>query len=186
MTTRQIVLFFAKYKYQAIFPIALVEGPIISIISGFLVSRGQLEFVPSLLVVFFGDFFSDLVFYSVGRGGREAMKYIQFLHIPDEKLLILEKQYAGHPWKTMIVAKMSYGLGIAFMVASGAAKLSWRKFVGYVGSLNLLRSTALMCIGYYFGRTALRLGPTYLWYYGLCVLILVPAFLFLSKKYFRF
>ena len=55
MTLREIIRFFIKYKYQAIFPIAVMEGPIISIISGFLVSRGRLSLLPALLVVFFGD-----------------------------------------------------------------------------------------------------------------------------------
>ena len=179
-----IIQFFIKYKYYAIFPVAFVEGPIISIISGFLVSNGALSLLPALLVVFFGDFLSDFVFYLVGRGGRQAMRYVRFLHIHEDKLEILEKQYELHPWKTMIVAKASYGLGIAFMIASGAARVSYQKFLIYTGSLNFIRSIVLIAIGFYFGKAALLFGPTYLWYYGLSVLVLVPVILFLRKKYF--
>ena len=182
MSMREIIQFFIKYKYQAIFPIAFFEGPIISIISGFLVSRSQLSFLPALIIVFLGDFLSDFIFYLIGRGGRHAMQYIKFLRIPEEKLQKLEDQYKHHAWRTMIVAKMSYGLGIAFMVASGATRLSWKKFIGYVASLNFIRSILLMGIGYYFGKTALRLGPTYIWYYTLAVFIIVPVGYFLFRK----
>ena len=185
MDIGQIMGFFIRYKYYAIFPVAFVEGPIISVISGFLVSRGALSLLPALLVVFFGDFLSDFVYYLIGRGGRSAMKYVRFLHIHEDKLQILEKQYERHPWKTMLVAKASYGLGIAFMIASGAARVSYQKFLVYAGSLNFIRSIILIAVGFYFGKAALHVGPTYLWYYGLFVLFLLPIFIFVSKKYVR-
>ena len=167
-----------------IFPIAFLEGPIISIISGFLVSRGELAFLPALVVVFLGDFLSDIIFYAIGRGGRHAIQYIPFFHVSEEKLLQIENQYKEHPWKTMIVAKAAYGLGIMFMVASGATRLSWQKFIGYIASLNIIRSALLMAIGFYFGKSALRLGPTYLWYYTIAMLIIVPVgYILLRKKY---
>jgi membrane protein DedA with SNARE-associated domain len=50
-----LLQFFIKYKYQAIIPIAILEGPIISIICGFLVSIGVLELSLAFAVVLFGD-----------------------------------------------------------------------------------------------------------------------------------
>jgi len=184
MTTRQIVRFFVKYKYQAIFPIAFLECPIITIISGFLVSRGTLAFVPALLVVFFGDFLSDTMFYAIGKGGRHAMQYVKFIRISDERLQHLEYQFHNHPWKTMIVSKVAYGLGMVFMVAAGASKMIWKKFLAYMGALNLIRSTILLAIGYYFGKAAIRNGSAYLQYYaiGIIVLLAVSYFIF-RKKY---
>lgn len=184
MNTGQVIKFFIKYKYIAIFPVAVVEGPIISLISGFLLSRGQLELFPTLLIVFFGDLISDVIFYMLGRGGRQALKYIKFLRISEERLQKIEDQYKAHAWKTMIVAKIAYGLGTIFMVASGATRISWKKFLLYVSTLDFLRSSVLLAIGYYFGRSVVRFGPTYLWYYTIGVLILLPAsYLVFRKKY---
>jgi membrane protein DedA with SNARE-associated domain len=175
MTLRQIIGFFIKFKYQAIFPIAVLEGPIITIISGFLVSRGRLSFLPALLVVYFGDVVSDSVFHFVGRGGRYILPYLKFLRISEERLERLENQFTYTPWRTMIIAKLSYGLGSAFMIASGAARMSLKKFLEYMLSLNFIRSSILFAIGYYFGRAAVHLGPTYIKYYIIAVVILVPA-----------
>jgi membrane protein DedA with SNARE-associated domain len=185
MTLRQIIGFFIKYKYQAIFPIAVLEGPIITIISGFLVSRGRLALIPALLVVFFGDVVSDCIFYFAGKGGRHMIKYLKFLHISEERLEKLENQFATAPWKTMIVAKISYGLGTVFMIASGASRMSWKKFLEYMSSLNFIRSSILLAIGYYFGRAAIHIGPTYLKYYVIAVIILLPTGYFIYNEKFR-
>ena len=182
VTLRQIIRFFIKYKYEAIFPVAVLEGPIISIISGFLVSRGVLNLFPALMVVFLGDVVSDLIFYFLGRGGRYIIKYLRFLHISEERLVKLENQFTVSPWRTMIIAKISYGLGTIFMVASGASRMSWKKFLEYMLSLNFIRSYILLSIGFYFGRVALHLGPTYLQYYIIGVIVIVPiGYLFYNK-----
>jgi membrane-associated protein len=174
MTLRQILRFFIKYKYQAIFPVAVLEGPIISIISGFLVSRGYLKLLPALLVVFLGDVISDSVFHFIGKGGRYMINYLKFSHVSDDQLKRIENQFASSPWKTMILAKASYGLGTIFMIATGAARMSWKKFLEYILSLNFIRSTILIAIGFYFGKVALHLGPTYLQYYVIAVVVLIP------------
>src|SRR5882724_11741431 len=104
MTTRQIVRFFIKYKYQAIFPVAIAEGPIISIICGFLVSRGRLDILPTLFILFLGDVISDVAFYLIGRGGRHIMQYLKFIHISEERFEKIEVRFLRSPWKTMIIA----------------------------------------------------------------------------------
>ena len=185
MVIRQIIQFFITYKYLAIFPIAVVEGPIITIISGFLVSRGRLELFPVLFVVFLGDVVSDLAYYFLGRGSRHMTKLLKFFHISDEKIQRLEKQFESSPWKTMIVAKMSYGLGSIFMIASGASRMSLKKFIEYIASLNFVRSSVLLSIGYYFGRAALHMGPTYLKYYTFAVIVLIPTSYYVYRKRFK-
>jgi membrane protein DedA with SNARE-associated domain len=175
MTTRALIHFFVHYKYIAIFPIAVLEGPIITIISGFLASRHILAFFPAFLVVFSGDAISDTVFYWIGRHGRNFIQKLKFLRVTNERINKMEAQYAESPWKTMIVAKVSYGLGTVFMLSAGLSRMSLRRFFQSVFLLNALRSLALISIGYYFGRLALRLGPEYLENYTIAVLIIVPS-----------
>jgi membrane protein DedA with SNARE-associated domain len=182
MTMRMLIRFFIHYKYEAIFPIAVLEGPIITIISGFLVYRGILSFVGAFLVVFFGDAISDTVFYLIGRGGKKYVHKLKFLHITDEHVARVEAQYERSPWKTMIVAKVSYGLGIPFMLATGLSKMSTERFLFFMGVLNAIRSLLLLSIGYYFGRLALRMGPTYIGYYTVGIIILVPCIYLIIKR----
>jgi membrane protein DedA with SNARE-associated domain len=182
MTTRQIVRFFVKYKYQAIFPVAVLEGPIITIISGFLVSRGILSLLPALLVVFLGDFISDTAFYFLGKGGRQAIKYLKFIRISEEKMEQLENRFKSSPWKTMILAKVSYGLGTIFMIASGASRMKVKNFFEYISPLDFIRSSLLLSAGYFFGRLAVRFGTKYFGYYVAAVIILVPFGYWLFRR----
>jgi membrane protein DedA with SNARE-associated domain len=181
MTTRQLIRFFVHYKYEAIFPIAVLEGPIITIISGFLASRHILSFFPAFLVVFSGDAISDTIFYWIGRQGRNFIQKLKFLRVTDERINKMEAQYAKSPWKTMIVAKVSYGLGTVFMLSAGLSRMSLPRFFQSAFILNALRSLTLISIGYYFGRVALRLGPTYLEYYTIAVILIVPLIYILVK-----
>ncbi len=181
MTMRALIKFFVLYKYEAIFPIAVLEGPIITIICGFLISRGILAFFPAFLVVFLGDAISDSVFYFLGSGGRRFIEKLRFLGITDARMIKIEKQYHESPWRTMIIAKISYGLGILFMTASGVVKMSYKKFFYFMTVLNAARSLLLIGIGYYFGRLALRYGPKYITYYTVAICVLVPLIYFIVK-----
>jgi membrane protein DedA with SNARE-associated domain len=183
MPLRPLIHFLALYKYQAIFPIAVLEGPIITIISGFLISRNILAFVPAFIIVFLGDAISDSFFYFLGRGGRSFLYTLpSFMRISDERLNRMERQYERSPWKTMIIAKVSYGLGMVFMTASGIAKMSYKRFFYFMAILNALRSLVLLGIGYYFGRLALRYGPKYITYYAIGMCVLVPIIYIVVKK----
>jgi membrane protein DedA with SNARE-associated domain len=181
MTTRVLIRFFVHYKYEAIFPIAVLEGPLITIISGFLVSRHVLAFLPAFLVVFLGDAVSDTFLYIIGHHGRNFIQKLKFLRVTDESINKMEAQYARSPWKTMLLAKVSYGLGTVFMISAGLSHMSRRRFFQSAFVLNAFRSLILLSIGYYFGRVALRLGPEYLENYTIAVIIIVPLVYLIFK-----
>src|SRR6185312_6958785 len=96
---RFLFRFLIQYKYQVIFPIAIVEGPIITLIAGFLISLGYLSWFPTLILVFFGDMISDSFFYLVGKYGRKYAERIKFLKLSEERMLRLENHYQNHPCK---------------------------------------------------------------------------------------
>jgi membrane protein DedA with SNARE-associated domain len=170
--SRQLFRFLISYKYAVIFPIATLEGPIITMISGFLVSLGVLSFFPTLLVVWAGDMLSDSLYYFLGRRGRPFVERLKFLRMSGERIAKIEQHYEKHPGKTFVISKVSYGVGSIFLVAAGIAKISYQKFLEYVAPLNLLRSAALMLIGYYLGK-GVRYSGVYLEYYTIGVLVLL-------------
>src|SRR6185295_20205952 len=61
------------YKYLVIFPIAVIEGPIIIVISGFLVYMGFLNVYVAYVVLVVADTIGDSLYYLVGKyWGRSA------------------------------------------------------------------------------------------------------------------
>jgi membrane protein DedA with SNARE-associated domain len=169
-----ILRFLAKYKYQVIFPIAVIEGPIVTVITGILISRGQLSALPAFAIIFAADMISDPALYLLGRFGRHMLHKIPFLKIPLERLGPLERQFERDPWKTMIIGKLSYGLGSMFVVAAGAARMPWLKFLQYMGTLDAVKSAALLILGYFCGRAILH-SRGYLTYYAIAVIVILPV-----------
>ncbi len=91
---KHIIRFLIRYKYQVLFPITVIEGPIITIVSGFLVSRGYLSFASTLFVVLSGDLLSDSFLYGVGKFGRTIIQKIAFLKISEGRITKLAGQRA--------------------------------------------------------------------------------------------
>jgi membrane protein DedA with SNARE-associated domain len=180
MPYRHLFAFLIKYKYEVIFPIAILEGPIITIISRILVSLGYLSFFPALAVVFLGDMISDSGLYALGHFGRNIAAKFPFFTKSERHIERLESHYQTHPFRTIAVSKVSYGLGTFFLIAAGGAKLGYRKFMRYATPLNAVKSAALLTVGYYFGRVAVRASRHYLPYYALAIIIVVPLSYYLG------
>ncbi|MFI5362046.1 MAG: DedA family protein [Elusimicrobiota bacterium] len=168
-----ILRFLAKYKYDVIFPIAIVEGPIVTVITGILIARGDLSALPAFAIIFAADMISDPALYLLGRFGRHLLHKIPFLKIPLEHLGPLEHQFERSPWKTMIVGKLSYGLGSMFVVAAGASRMPLPKFLRHMGTVDAVKTSLLLVLGYFYGRAILHMRG-YLQYYAIAVIALVP------------
>jgi membrane protein DedA with SNARE-associated domain len=130
--SRQLFKFIIQYKYALIFPVATIEGPIITLVSGFLISLGILSFLPTLLVVFAGDLISDSFYYAIGKRGRAFVERIKFLRISPARLEKVERHFEKHPGKTLLISKASYGVGSLFLVAAGISKMTYQKFLEYI------------------------------------------------------
>jgi membrane protein DedA with SNARE-associated domain len=183
-TLPQIVAWLIIYKYWVIFPIAVFEGPIITIIAGFLASTGVLNFWLALTVVALGDLVADNLYYALGRYGREKFihRFGKYLGLNEQRIIQLEKHFENHPWKTFTFGKFVHGTGSPILVAGGLAKVPYLKFIGYNIPTTVLNSSILIVIGYYFGHAYQRFN-TYLGYYAIFgALILVILYIYLIKK----
>jgi len=168
-----IIPWFLQYKYLIIFPIAVIEGPIITIISGFLSSIGQLNIAIAYVVILVGDLFGDLLYFLLGKYGRERVvgKYGKYIGITMERISKLEKHFELHSNKTLLIAKFAHGAGSIALVAAGIAKVPYKKLISINFFPTVLKSALLMLIGYYFGKAFLRIN-TYLNYTALAAFIL--------------
>lgn len=149
----QIIPWLEHYKYFAIFPLAFIEGPIITIIAGFLSSLGYINIFFAYLVIIAGDLTSDFLYYFLGnKGGIKFVgKWGRYLGIAEQHVESLEKYFDKHGGKMLFLGKISHGIGTAFLVAAGLAKMPFIKFLFYNSLATFLKSFALILIGFYFG-----------------------------------
>jgi membrane protein DedA with SNARE-associated domain len=183
----QIIPWLAQYKYLTLFPLTVIEGPIITVVAGFFSSLGYLNIFVAYLVVVAGDLTGDIIHYYIGRiGGMDFFsRHRKFLGVGQEELKKIEGQFSKRGAKLLFIGKMSHGIGGAFLIAAGIIKMPFGKFIFSNMLATLLKSLILLLIGFYFGH-ALNSINTYLERVALITtgvaILLVIIYLFYLKK----
>jgi membrane-associated protein len=191
MLFQQIILLLTAHKYLFLFPVVVVEGPIITVIAGFLSSLGLLNIFIAYAVVVGGDIVGDIIYYALGYygGQRFVKRWGRFLGITLERVERLEKHFEKHSGKTLIIGKLSHGIGGVVLVAAGIARMPLRKLVLYDFIPTLPKSLILLLIGYYSGESYVKIS-SYLDYTAIGTVVAAVIFIVIyfmmrkvSKKY---
>lgn len=155
----QILPLLELHKYLLLFPIVIVEGPIITIIAGYMSSLGFLNFFVAYLVMVVGDLAGDMMYYSFGRWGRLAVieKYGHHVGITTKRIEDSEKIFRVQGTKLLLTGKTTVGLGGAIIIAAGALKINFKKFVTYSLIGTLPKSLVLMIVGFYLGHAYIQI-----------------------------
>jgi membrane-associated protein len=188
----QVVQWLLHYKYFILFPIMVAEGPIITIIAGFLVSLGDLEGLATYAVLVAGDVTGDSIYYAIGRWSKGTVfgRWGRFLGLTESRMKGLETYFYQHNAKTLIIGKWSHAVGALVLAAAGLARVRYAQFLAINFFATLPKTLLLLLIGFYFGRSYKRIA-TYLDYTAIAMIVLVSLLIVLyvvmkiiSKKFF--
>ena len=160
MLLQNIILLLTAYKYLFLFPVAVIEGPIITVIAGFLSSLGIFNVFIAYGVLVAGDIAGDVAYYELGYYGRQRFvtRWGRFIGITQERLEQLERHFDKHAGKTLIIGKLSQGIGGAILLAAGMAKVPLRTFALYDFLPTLPKTLILLLIGYYAGASYVKIS----------------------------
>ncbi len=191
MSFQQIILLLTTYKYLLLFPIVVVEGPIITVIAGFLSSLGHLNIFIAYGVIVAGDLAGDTVSYALGRwGGVQLIKrWGHYVGFNIERVEKFKNHFNKHTASTIIWGKLAYAMEMPFLIGAGLAKVPYKKFFLYTLIPTLPKSLLFLLIGFYFGESYNKIN-TYLDYtaigtIGLAIIFIAIYFVVkkMSKKY---
>jgi membrane-associated protein len=136
-----------------ILPLAVVEGPVVSIVTGFLSARGYLDWYWALCLLVCGDVIGDLIHYWIGRRGGPV-------------LAILSRRFGGsgdisakarlgltrNATKMWLIGKWTHSIGFAVLIGSGMLRLPLMRFVLANLLATLPKSAVLLGLGYFAGE----------------------------------
>jgi len=186
VSTGKILGLLIAYRYAIFFPLTVVEGPIVTIIAGFLVSLGYMNFLIVYVIAVVGDVVGDVLYYALGRwGSGRIFSRGSFFGIKVGQLERVEKHFGAHAGKTLLFGKWTHSVGAIILTAAGMAKMPLDKFVFYNTAGSIPKSLALMLIGYYFGRAYQQIDK-YFGYASLAMLLIIAvavAAYFLIKRF---
>jgi membrane protein DedA with SNARE-associated domain len=192
MSFQEIIGLLTAYKYFFLFPVSIIEGPIITVLAGFLSSLGLLNLFFAYVAVVAGDIVGDSLYYLLGYYGKDGFLlrgWGRSLGITKERLEQLEKHFEKHSGKTLIIGKLTHAVGIVALIAAGTARVPFWKFIWYNVIPTIPKSLVFLLIGYYFGKTYAKVN-TYLDYTALITIaitiILIATYFIvrnIGKKY---
>ena len=158
----QFINLLYTYSYLILFPLVVIEGPLVTIITGFLVSLGFMGFIPSYLIIISADLTGDVIYYSAGRWwlNRTYKGVLNFFHINLELVHRLEKALRKNRGPTLFFGKLSHAVGGLILFAAGSAGIPLKEFLEFNFFATLPKSLILLGAGYYFGRAVNNLQRT--------------------------
>lgn len=159
-----ILVILEKYKYFVILPVVIIEGPIIMVISGFLVYLGFLNIFITYSLLVVGDLIGDSLYYAVGRYGSRFVwikKAGYFLGYNQKIKESLKNHFEKHTVKTLLLAKISHGLGGTVQVIAGVIKVNFLKYLSVEIIGTIPKTLILLILGFYIGDSYLKIN-TYL------------------------
>jgi membrane protein DedA with SNARE-associated domain len=169
-----IISLLTSYGYFILFPLALIEGPALSLAVGFLISLGIFNFFPALGILILGDLIPDVFYYFLGAKGSEwkfIKKYKERFNFAS-----LEKVWHNHPGKALLITKFSYGISAMLLIMAGIIKIPFKKFISYSFLISVAQYSLIMSIGYILGNSY-KLAEGYIKY--LEIIVLIGAMLFI-------
>lgn len=172
------------YRYILVFISAAIEGPLVAIFVGFLISLGQLSLLPTYIILLFGDIIPDTFYYYVGLLGNRwsvAERYGKYLNISDAHLKTLSHLMHNHGGKTMALGKLAYGLSTPILISAGLVKLPLKRFLSYVIPVTIVQYAVFLTLGYYFGSSYVALKH----YFAYAEFVIAGAALILLFAIFR-
>lgn len=156
LSPQEALAILEHYKYFVIFPITVIEGPIITVIGGFLIYLGYLDWWLAYFFLVLGDWVGDGLHYLLGRYYSNAnwFKKIGGIFGYDKsKEEIIEKHFQNHPGKTVLLAKVSHGVGGLIQIVAGMSKMNFYEFMKFSLYGTLPKTFILILIGYYLGNS---------------------------------
>ncbi len=137
-----------------LFPLAVIEGPIVTVIAGWLVRLGYLAFGWSLLVLVIADLVGDSLLYGLGRWGIGALspRWRTRLGLTADRLARVSAHFDRSGGWTIVAAKLTHALGFPTLVAAGAGRMAFLPFIMFNLAGTIPKSLLLLLLGYALGE----------------------------------
>jgi membrane protein DedA with SNARE-associated domain len=150
----QIVGLLSNNAYLVLLPLSIVEGPIVTLASGFLISIGQLNPLFAYGVVVAGDLIGDAILYSLGRwGGDRVLSAWRKNSRTAARVRNVKDQLLSKADRVLIVGKLTHTIGAPVLFAAGMVRMPFARFMMVNLGATLLKSFILIVAGYWIGSS---------------------------------
>jgi membrane protein DedA with SNARE-associated domain len=148
--------------YGLIVIVTCVEGPIVSLICGFLLKAGVLYLIPAYLCLMAGDLAGDVIWYTLGyRFGYPFVKRLgKYFSLDIKKVETVQKMFNRYHNSILFISKLTTGLGFATVVlfTAGLSKVPFRRYMTLNAGGQIFWTGGLLLVGYELGNLYTSVG----------------------------
>ncbi len=170
-----------NYGYFILFPLAVIEGPMVAVVAGFLSFLGLMNIFIAYAIIMIGDVVGDSGYYMAGRWGGNYFSRYFTKHA--EKISKVKTYFETHQRKAIALSKLFHGIGITGLLAAGSLKIPYKRYITICFLTTAAQSVVLFAIGILFGHTYIQLNR-YLNYYAAATIVvgLIMIFIIAIRK----
>ena len=175
-----------RYKYFILFPLSIVEGPIIAVIAGLLCSKGIMNLLYIYPVIVFGDIIGDFIVYTLGRCGKSKSGLLQkikgWIGLTEVKIERARIFFEAYPRKTISLSKVILGVGVAGIFMAGNARVPYGKFIMICLATSALQYIVYISIGFLFGQAYMQINRYLNFFASFSIVLAIALILFFIIK----
>lgn len=158
MTLETVAQFVHEYTIWVLLPIAIIEGPVATLIGGFMASIGQLSVISVYVIVVLGDMLGDAGLYLLGRAGIGNLHRVgRYVGITQEKKERVAAFFDTHEKKALIFSKIAHGIGVTGLLTAGALRIPYTRYWRMCGLVSVIQAAIFLVLGYFFGHAYQRI-----------------------------
>ncbi len=163
----------------------MVEGPIATLLASVAAAAGYLNPVGVFVFAVAGNTIGDTLWYALGYLGtlRSVGRYLRWLGLRPEHIEQLEADIHQNVQRMLFTAKLTLGFVVPTLVATGLARVPWRRWSATLFVAECIWTGGLVTVGYFFGAYVQRLetGLRYLTIGGI-ILVLISLSLYILRR----
>jgi membrane protein DedA with SNARE-associated domain len=158
LAAETVLSLLGAHPYLLLFPLVVLEGPLVTLCAGFLVAAGVISWPFAYALAVMADLTGDTLYYILGRFGHHPRirGCLARLGLTQGRLARLEETLTENLAKGLIGAKIADFTAIPVLVAAGLSRIGYGRFLAWNLAATLPKSALLMAVGFFSGQQAIR------------------------------
>ncbi len=150
--------FLIAHGSALILPLAVIEGPFVSVVTGFLSAQGYFAWAPAVLLLVCGDLIGDVIYYWIGRSSGSPLSGLgQRLGMRRVVTPELQRGLTQNAAKMLFIGKWTHSIGCLVLIGAGMLRVPLPRFLLINLAATVPKSALLFSVGYFAGDHYSRL-----------------------------
>lgn len=156
----QLIALLKGHGAYILTPLAVIEGPVVTVIAGWLASIGVINLAKAYVLVVVADLVGDSILYLLGRYAPLALpqSWRNRIGASPRNLVRLRQSFRDTGPKILMIGKITHAAGFAALFAAGTARMRFGTFLLFNLLATLPKSAAFLALGYLVGTAVTNAG----------------------------